>query len=373
MPGNEVVPYLKFAPAAAAASIDAIVFLRPNSDIGFQYALGLPRPSTVVDPWEAPWRNAEISQKIRDLPEDCAMRDGRKWKRIPQIVLTDRGQREAAFDGLDVEFVMDVTGWMLHDGYASPITWQRIERIVNQYHEKAMSKYERVGFLIVADHGRYRVKRAYYKKDASESEYYYGGKDKRRFQGFVTIGRDSEGVEYDAFLFEQLLNDPKTGEREIHHFLEENPHFIAESMMGVPISHKPYFPSNKQTPDFAVSPILPRGISDWVKLLELKGPEAKILESSRRLHRALAPAVAHAIAQVNDYNEHLHDPLNLKSVEEALGFMPETAKRAVLIGRGPAGPDASLWDKRRAEQPMVEIVTYDELLRQQRLRHAWRK
>jgi hypothetical protein len=53
--------------------------------------------------------NAEIAQRIRDLPETCAMRDGRKWKRIPLIALTDRGRREEAFDGLDVDFAPDVT------------------------------------------------------------------------------------------------------------------------------------------------------------------------------------------------------------------------------------------------------------------------
>jgi hypothetical protein len=366
MPGNEVVPYLMFAPAAAAASIDAIVFLQPNSDIDLEYALGMPRPSTMVDPWE-------ISQKIRDLPENCAMRDGRKWKRIPQIVLTDHGQRVAAFDGLDVEFVVDVTERMLHGGYATPFTWQRIEKIINQYHEKSMSEYERVGLLIISDHGRYRVRRAYLKKNANESEYYYGGKDKRRFRGFVTIGRDSEGVAYEAQLFEALLNDRETGEHEVHRFLEQHPHFLAESMMGVPISHKLSFPSKKQIPDFAISPILPRDANNWVKLLELKGPEASILQSGRKRYRGLASKVIEAMAQVSDYTESLHEPLNLKSVEKALGYIPETSEKAVLIGRAPTGSDAQLWDKRREEQSFVKIVTYDELLQEQRARHSWRK
>jgi len=372
MPGREIVPYLMFAPTAAAASIDAIVFLRPNMSVGFAHGSD-GRVSLVpeITPWEAHWLNAEIARKIRDLPESCAMRDGRKWKRIPQIVLTD-GRRYGEYNGLDVEFVVDVTEWMLHSGYASPVTWSQIDKAISRYHKKAVAEYERVGFLVTTDHGLYRVKRAFRKKGSDESEFYYGGKDKRRFRGYVTVGRDGEGIDYEALLFEQLLNDPKAGEREVHNFLEQHPDLLAEAMMGVPISHRPHFPSSKQTPDFAISPVLPRDGEDWVKLLELKGPEANILDSRRYLHRALAHDVTRALAQVNDYNESIHDPLNLKSVEKALGYVPQSTERAVLLGRNPPTEDMALWDKRRAELPSVRIITYDEILQEHQLRHAWR-
>jgi hypothetical protein len=373
MPGYDVVPYLMFAPASSAACIDAIVFLQPSKAMGYDLGPDGRLSFPEITPWEAQWMNAEIALRIRNLPETCAMRDGRKWKRIPLIVLTDWGRREEAFDGLDVNFVVDVTKWMLHSGYASSVTWTQIEKVVHRYHQKALGEYERVGFAVAGDHGLYRVKMAFRKKNSRENEFYFGGKDKRRFHGYVTIGRDSQGVEYEALLFEQLLNDPKTGEREVHRFLEEHPDFLAEAMMGVPISHHLQFPSNDQIPDFVISSVLPRDSGDWVKLLELKGPEAKILASSRYLHRGLAPAITQALAQVNDYYESLRDPINLKAVEKALGYVPESSERAVLIGRNPPPLDRELWEKRKAEQPSIRIITYDELLNDHQLRHAWRK
>jgi hypothetical protein len=373
MPGREVVPYLMLAPAASSACIDAIVFLQPNMSVDLIHGPDGRMLSTIT-PWEAHWRNAEIIRNIRSLPETCAMRDGRKWKRIPQIVLTDNGRRHEAYDGLNVEFVKDVTESMLYSNYeTTPVTWSQIEKIINQYHQEAMAEYERVGFLVIVDHGLYRVKRAFHKKTTGESDFYYGGKDRRRFRGFVTVGRDHDGVGYEAQLLEQLLNDPKTIERDMHNFFEGHPDLLAEAMMGIPISHQPHFPANKQTPDFAISPVLPRDSGEWVKLLELKGPEAKILANRRHLHRGLAPAVIQAIAQVNDYNESVRDPLNLKSVEKALGYVPEFSQRAVLIGRNPTAQDSELWTKRRAEQPSVRITTYDELLQEHRDRHAWRR
>jgi hypothetical protein len=301
------------------------------------------------------------------------MRDGRKWKRIPHVILTRYGQRHEAYDGLDVEFVRDVTEEMLFSGYGSPVTWNKIEEIINRYHRRAAAEYERVGFLVDLDHGLYRVKRAFRKKNSNESELYYGAADKRRFRGFVTIGRDQDGTDYEALLFEHLLNDPRAGEREVHRFFEEHPDFLAEAMMGVPISHQPQFPTNSQIPDYSIAPILPRGSGVWVKLLELKGPEAQVLASDRRLHRAITPALTNALAQVRDYDESIRDPRNLMAVEKSLGYVPEFRELAVLIGRTPGPHDASLWDKRKAEQPGVRIITHDEILEEQRTRRARRR
>lgn len=192
--GDELIRYLLFASSSEFASIGAIVFLSPTTSVGFIQSTDgrlSPIPWTV---WEGDFLNAELAERIRNLPESCAMRDGRKWKRIPQVVLSTDWHRPAAYDGLDVEFVVDTTEHMLHSGYSSPYTWNQIERIVNAYHQKAMSEYARVGFLVTDECGLYRVKRASRKKHSDESEFYFGGKDKRRFRGFVTIARERDGV-----------------------------------------------------------------------------------------------------------------------------------------------------------------------------------
>jgi hypothetical protein len=376
MQGSEIVAYLKFAPASALASIDAIVFLEPNLDVGFiERPDGSVSLSPEVMPWEAHYGNTIISKAIRNLPENCAMRDGRKWKRIPQIVLTKHGHRHEAYDGLDVEFVIDMTEQMLYAGYGSPVTWNKIEQVINKYHRQAMEDYERVGFLVTVDHGLYRVKRAYHKKNPDlESDFYYGAKDRRRFHGFITIGREPDGMDYEAQQFEMLINDPSKGEQELHHFFEGHPDLLAETMSGVPISHRPHFDvPQKRTPDFAVSPILPRDSGEWVKLLEIKGPHARTLGNSRDLYRGFSHNVHRALNQIRDYDGMIHDPLNLRAVEKALGYVPEYSERAVLIGRTPRPEDTRLWDKRKAEQPSVRIITYDEILQEQRTRHARRR
>jgi hypothetical protein len=124
-------------------------------------------------------------------------------------------------------------------------------------------------------------------------------------------------------------------------------------------------------PDFTVSSVLPFD-SDPVKLLELKGPEASVLASNRHLHRGLAPAVIQALAQVRDYDQSLREPLNLRAIDNALGYVPKSSQRAVPIGRTPSREDANLWEKRRAEQSSVRIIAYDEVLQEHRDRLARR-
>jgi hypothetical protein len=172
MPGPELVPHVQFAPAASAASVDAIVFLRPEPDMGFSFG----RHAREIYPWQAAWLNADVAQSIRDLPESCAMRDGRKWKRIPIIVLTDRGYREPAYADVDVDFVVDDTGLILHHGLVSTLTWRQLEEAVNRYQRTILREYERVGFMVSDDHGLHRIKKAYRKKSPRESEFYFSGK-----------------------------------------------------------------------------------------------------------------------------------------------------------------------------------------------------
>jgi hypothetical protein len=79
------------------------------------------------------------------------------------------------------------------------------------------------GFGSFGKCGIYRVRRAFRKRNAHESQFYFGGKDRRRFHGFVTIGREDDGADYEAGLFEQLLNDPKAGAFGWRDFLHSRP------------------------------------------------------------------------------------------------------------------------------------------------------
>jgi len=57
-----------------------------------------------------------------------------------------------------------------------------------------------------------------------------------------------------------------------------------------------------------------------------------------------------AVDQVRDYERSLHDPENLKAIEETFGYVPELSKLAVLIGRTPTTSiDREVFERRQSE------------------------
>ena len=219
------------------------------------------------------------------------MEDGRKWKRIPCVVLHEPGYLGSIGALLSNEGVPIVQYSQPSHTSSSAFgkTLRRLQDIVDAYYGQVLSNYQKVGLLVDCDHGRCRVKWALQKKGNGEDEYYYSSADRRRLSDFVTVHRDLVGIEYEAKLFEELINDPKTRERDIHPVLEQNPAFLMGAMGGVPISHKPRFAKPKdQTPDFVLPPsaTLP-GNDRVVELAELKGPHAPLLTG--KLHRGFPP------------------------------------------------------------------------------------
>jgi hypothetical protein len=145
----------------------------------------------------------------------------------------------------------------------------------------------------------------------------------------------------------------------MHKFFEEHPAILMEARNGIPISHPNFNRPQGWKPDFAISPIL-GPMNDEIELLELKGPEEKIV--TRGFHSGFTAKVQRAIDQVRDYDRCLRDPQNVSALMKEFGYIPEQARLAVLIGRDPDDDkDLDTLHRRRGEV-QVKVVTYDEIL-----------
>jgi hypothetical protein len=79
-PFERLTAYLRFAPAAGLALIDTIVcsaVAEPIAWDGYE-------PPTLQWPVTTA---VKLAQDVRNLPESCAMRDGRKWRAIPFVII----------------------------------------------------------------------------------------------------------------------------------------------------------------------------------------------------------------------------------------------------------------------------------------------
>jgi hypothetical protein len=350
MPFGRVATYLRFERASSLALVDAIVCMTDPLSIG-----SLEDLETIDFPFE---KALALAAEVRSLPGSCAMRDGRKWRSLPFVIFGESFGYELAPSG------PGQTHAHIHHSMHPSMTLRTVEKIVSEYQERVLEDYEDLGILIRFEKGRAQIGPALQLKDSrAESEYYYYPGDRRNNKGWVTVKRDDQGLRHDVELFQMLLAR-NASETEMHRFFEEHPAILMQARLGIPISHGPNFDSPKDNrPDFSFAPILGPWNEKSIELLELKGPAEKTFKQG--FHPGFAAKVHNAVDQVRDYDRYLRDPLNISAVLRSLGYIPENAKLAVLIGRKPKDlTDRAAWTQRQSELN-VEVITYDEILEKQ--------
>src|SRR5437879_5231128 len=137
---RSLTSFLRFDLAAKHASVDVISFWINNS---FAVNYGL--------------QCAAVIEDIRKLPESCCMGDGRKWKKIPCVVLSESNY----LDGWQHLRAADVpvVRYSLHDNYHRfDATLRQLRRVVEEYQERVLADYSKVGILVDCENGRCRVK-----------------------------------------------------------------------------------------------------------------------------------------------------------------------------------------------------------------------
>lgn len=349
---EDIPRYLRLSLASSLALVDAIVCIADDPPlVGWQpirtnffqlnYAL-------------------QLTADVRDLPESCAMSDGKKWRSIPVVIFASPFDYELS-QSLKNSTHATIVFNPHRNGY---IGLTQIQRIVDDYKERVLDDYIKLGILVRFVRGHAQIGPALRKRGASrESEYYYPPADRRKHSGWVTAKRDDDALRYDVEYFQELI-DRHASETEMHRFFEEHPAFLMEARSGIPISHRPSFVEpERTTPDYSFTPILGPHDSQAAELMELKGPGEQVL--SYKFHPGLSAKVHHAIDQVRDYELYLRDPRNRDAVLRAFGYLPEQSSLAVLIGREPTDPEqAEIFERRRAAET-VKVITYDDILQTQ--------
>jgi hypothetical protein len=345
-PLDRIMGYLKFDPVSKHACIDAIVCKADTDPEGVStYTLQ---------------RFMKFAEEFRKLPESCAMRDGRKWKSLPLIMIADRPPFYFGYPDqikrLNVTLVQP-------SPYPQQIV-SNVKNIVDAYLERILEDYRQFGIMVTFEKGRTQIGPALKKKDPEmESAYYYAPADRRNNRGWVTVMRDQEGIAADVEIFQRLI-DMKVSEREMQRFFEENPFFLSQLRLGIQVSH-PSYRTHRWSPDFAFTSIL--GASDVrdIDLLELKGPAEQVLNNHRH-HPGFTTILHKAIDQARDYGEFSQHPENYQKLMEQFGFIPTSSRLAVVIGTDYEDrTKMEMVEKRRRQTPDIDVITYTKILETQ--------
>jgi hypothetical protein len=247
-------------------------------------------------------------------------------------------------------------------------TFRSIDTAVRDYRQRLLAEFSDLGYLVSYRDGRYLVGPAMNPTGDIEGFLYVARHDRRDFRGrFFTVDRDPNGVQYEVEQFEALINRQETKEPELQKFFEENPHFLVDARISLPLPHVRLESQsgNLLIPDFVIKPIVAyQRDSNW-QVLDLKKPGARLLAGNRR-HLRLSHEVTQAIAQLRDYGDYFKNPENTKRVSNALGHGLRFPNLAVLIGRLRECNVEEL-EKAQSREQDVRIVTYEEIFQRQQL------
>jgi hypothetical protein len=308
-------------------------------------------------------RSRAIQRELRQLPHDVCMGDGRKWRSVPFLPLIDQRDMYSAF--VDARIFSGGVYSYLDDTEA----YRVIKESVDGYKRKVVNGFDNMGFLVAEKNGRLQLGPALGGKRDLENEYYNSAADKihKNRSGYVTVDRNLCGIQYEVEQLEFIINSKKTKEVDLQRFFEENPHFIASHRQGTPMPH-PKFPLNAREsliPDFLMRPnsALQRD-SNW-EVLDLKKPNVKLL-TGKSNRPAWGHEVSKAIAQLKEYGDYFRNPVNADVIKRILSHHLRFPKLAVLIGRMPKGSGVEQLELAQSREPLVKIITYDEILDFQR-------
>ncbi|MDP9039358.1 MAG: DUF4263 domain-containing protein [Acidobacteriota bacterium] len=345
MPIERLMGYLKFDAVSQRAAVDALL-CKADTDPDGVATYTLPRA-------------LKLAADFRQLPESCAMRDGRKWKSIPFIVISE----QPYFFGYPDEIRrLNVT--LIHSTPYPQQILSKVKETVDDYLKRILEDYRQLGIMFTFEKGRARIGPALKKKAPEmESAYYYAPADRRNNRGWVAVMRDQEAISTDVEIFQRLI-DMKVSERQMQCFFEENPFFLSQLRLGVQVPH-PSYRTHRWSPDFAFTSILGASDIEDIDLLELKGPAEDLLNNHKH-HPGFTSILQSAINQVRDYGEYISHPENYRKIMRQFGYIPTTSKLAVVLGRDSDDKEKmEILDKRRQYVPDVEIITYDKILETQ--------
>lgn len=306
-----------------------------------------------------------LPSRIRSLPENVAMADGRRWSALPIIVFGDE---------VDLQLLTDFAAHLTDVGYRDIQVRQlsetdnygvdTIKQMIKKYRQEVLDELDNLGFIVAYEGGRYRLGPALKPRPELVGYYYFGAADQRR-NHYVTVDRDLLGIQYEIELLEALLNNARASEADFQKFFEDNPHFLSTVANALPHVQLRDNAGKLLVPDFILKPIVASQRDSRWEVLDLKRPDVPLL-AGKGSRRRLSQAVQQAIRQLRDYGDYFANPNNSTAVELALGHDLRRPKLGVLIGRM-TNLDVEALELEQGRLPDIRIITYDEILEQQRV------
>lgn len=301
----------------------------------------------------------QLIRKIRRFSEKKLYYNGLKLKYVPIIVLTMHDNAEIR------EHVSKISKEIIFLTKNEPIenVLKGVTRSIAQYRKEVTEEFTNKGFAIQFENGKYTISNNFDLAPDIKTKYFTGLSDHAsKAMTRAILVQNASGVgKISISIFEELLNDPNTAEKDFQEFFRLFPEFLLEGNSDI-IHTERSFPlgEKKYRTDIIAQPRGQRMNSDKWTIVELKKHSEKIL-TDRKYHANFSKAVYNAITQLKNYQTYFNDPANAEKIKKKFNGVLLNPRLSLIIGRTPHDK-LNLFSKMKNQFPEISITTYDEIL-----------
>jgi hypothetical protein len=175
VPANQFLASLVEDPHFRSLTVDAVAFVTYDGPLNDRALADRFLTSDAIN----------LTRRLRQLPEDLAMRDGRRWSAIPSAVLvpptdryTFRDRAEYGYGDLQIPAELrDVALIPLHPD--TNFGAEKLKGAITTYRQAVLAELDSLGFVVTYDAGRYRLGPALRPRVELSGHYYFGVADRR--------------------------------------------------------------------------------------------------------------------------------------------------------------------------------------------------
>ena len=159
---------------------------------------------------------------------------------------------------------------------------------------------------------------------------------------------------------EELINNPKAKENEFQRFFVDHPHFFRRWDMRE-VHSQVYLRRSDESPLIPDLILTDRELQK-AAIIELKLPAPKLIRRQHNRDR-FAAAMSEARAQLLRYRDWFRESSNRRALAAKVGMEIYEPQLSVLIGRSSEFLDTFDRQRLRADNPEIEVVTYDDIVK----------
>lgn len=301
----------------------------------------------------------ELIKTIRGLSDSVLFHNGLRLKYIPIVVVSvmDTPRVIKAIQKLSKEIIFTPKD-------AKPSTFiKNIVTTIANYRRGIIEEFTAEGYSIQFQDGKYNINPLYNIPPFINTKYFEGISDSasKAATRRILIQNTSSFAKVSIAILQDLLNNSKTKERDLHDFFRMFPEFLLDNNYDIIYSENSFASLNhKLRTDIVAQPRGLREDNDKWAIVELKKHTEKIL-TNRKYHANFCKSVYNAITQLKNYQDYFNNPSNYVKIQKKFGVVPNP-KLCLVIGRTPTGK-INLFEKMKNQFPGINISTYDEVLR----------